>query len=462
MIWAPQPGPQVAAIDATWCPELFFGGSRGGGKSDFLLGDYAQDIDTYGKNWQGILIRRTYPELQEVIRRSFEIYTILGGTWHEQAKEWRWSNGACLRMRYLENLQDATRYQGHQFTWIGWDEITQWPEPHAYQMLFACLRWAEADVPTKRIRVTGNPGGSGHNWVKERFIDPHRTGYKVIQDAGSSWRRMFIPSRVEDNRILLARDPQYIERLNLVGSKELVRMWLAGDWDVVPGAYFEVAERHIFDPFPIPRHWPIHVGFDWGHASPFCCLWAAVSSGKDDSGKEVRFPKGALLYYREAYGREMDNPAIGKLLRSMQPEWEDPARRVADPSIFTEDGGPSIAEQIRANGAGYLFTDADNTRLAGWSQIRQRLNADPPLMYISTACANLLRTLPALQHDPKKLEDVDTTQEDHAADAARYLAMSRPLSPTEFAKPPPAAMHGRVRVAAYVKQVRKVTNQPRI
>ena len=117
--WRPQEGPQLEAVLATWADELFFGGARGGGKSDFLLGDFLQDVPRYGRNWQGILFRRTYPELQEIILRTNAIFPRTGAKWHEQRREWEWPNGAKLRMRYLERNADASRYQGHQYTWIG-------------------------------------------------------------------------------------------------------------------------------------------------------------------------------------------------------------------------------------------------------------------------------------------------------------------------------------------------------
>jgi hypothetical protein len=110
------PGPQTEAILATWCPEIFYGGAAGGGKSDFLLGDFLQDVPVYGQHWKGVLFRRTYNELEDLIRRSREIYPQTGAVWHEQAKSWTWPNGALLRMRYIERDADATRYQGHAYT----------------------------------------------------------------------------------------------------------------------------------------------------------------------------------------------------------------------------------------------------------------------------------------------------------------------------------------------------------
>lgn len=430
-MWAPQPGPQADAISARWCPELFFGGARGGGKSDFLLGDFLQDVGQ-GVAWQGIIIRRTYPELQQLIRRSLAMYQGTGGEWHEQAKEWRWSNGACLRFRYLESVKDASRYQGHEYTWIGWDEITQWPTLEAYNMLMACLRSPLA-VDCKRVRSSGNPGGAGHLAVKQYFIDPAPGGYRSLDNG-----RMFIPSKVTDNKILLKNDPEYIQRLERSGSSELVRMWLAGDWNVIAGAYFsEFGQHHVVEPYALPRHWLRFRAFDWGHAEPFCCLWGALSDGVElsSTGKHLAssVSKGAIVVYREWYGWDgrpnvgmrAQNEAIARGIIEREKE-EKIAFGVADPSIFKEEGGPSIAEVIRA--AGCSFDRADNERVAGWSQIHGRLKAER--LQIFNTCTHLIRTLPALQHDDKKPEDVADGYEDHAPDALRYLCMARPWTQT--------------------------------
>jgi hypothetical protein len=436
-VWSPQPGPQADAIAADWCPELFFGGARGGGKSDYLLGDFLQDVPKYGGAWRGILFRRTYePELKEILLRSQELYPQTGATWHEKDKTWRWPNGAFLRLQYLEREQDASRYQGQQFTWIGWDELTQWPSDVAYRMMFACLRSA-AGVATKRVRGAGNPGGPGHQWVKGRFIDPAPRGFELINDG--PWERIFIPSRVQDNAILMASDPDYAARLQGAGSAELVRAWLEGDWSVVSGAYFPEwsPDRHVVEPFEIPQHWARFRSMDWGSARPFSVGWHAVSDGSDS-----RFPRGALIRYREWYGMKPGSPNVGLKLTAeavaqgiREREPERVGMGVADPAIFAEDGGPSIAQRMA--GAGVLWRRADNKRvpgagaMGGWDAVRARLVGEDgkPMLYVFSTCRDLIRTLPALQHDTLRPEDVDTDGEDHAADELRYACMSRPWVP---------------------------------
>ena len=435
--WSPQPGPQADAIAADWCPELLYGGAAGGGKSDFLLGDYLQDVLRYGGAWQGVLFRRTVRELEELLSRAHHLYPATGAKWEATAQRWRWPNAAVLRLRYLDRDADATRYQGHAYTWIGWDELTQWATPFAYRYLRARLR-AATPVPTKRIRATANPGGVGHQWVKAMFIDPAPTGYTPIPDPATGTERLFIPSRLHDNRILVAADPGYEGRLRGLGSPELVRAWLDGDWTVVTGAYFPEfsTARHVVPPRPLPRHWTRFRALDWGSAKPFAVLWSAVSDGTDPA-----FPPGALVVYREWYGMEPGRPDTGLRLPSdavaagiLARETPDEriAYSVADPRMFGSDDGPSIAERMMRRGV--ALSRADNARVAGagaisgWDQLRARLRGEDgvPGLFVFGACTHLIRTLPALQHDPARPEDLDTRGEDHAADALRYGCMSRP------------------------------------
>ena len=127
MAWTPQTGPQTTAIEAARdVDELFYGGAAGGGKTDYLLGDFLQDVGQ-GACWQGILFRRTYPELDEIVQRSLEIYPLVGGEYRASTPpEWRFPGGAVLRLRSLDSDLEFPRYQGHTYSWIGWDELPNW------------------------------------------------------------------------------------------------------------------------------------------------------------------------------------------------------------------------------------------------------------------------------------------------------------------------------------------------
>lgn len=378
----------------------------------------------------------SYPELEELIFLSRSIIPACypGSEWFQQPKTWRLPNGAELRMRNLEAVNDAAHYQGHSYTYIAFDELCSWKDDGAYRMLMATLR-STAEVKHKRIRCSANPGGPGHAWVKARFIDPAPLGYEPIIDEATRQVRVFIPSRLEDNRILMLRDPNYVERLKGVGSPELVRAWLEGDWSVVVGAYFpEFGPHHVRRPFAIPRQWLRFKALDWGSARPTCCLWVAVSDGVVPN-----VPVGALVVYREMYlsqgpnvGLRLTVEQVADRLHEAEIGDEKMAYAVADPAIFATDGGPSIGERFAARHQ--LFRPADNRRTgklgasAGWDLVRQRLIGDDgvPMLYLFSTCTNLIRTLPVMQHDQARPEDLDTNAEDHAVDALRYACNSRP------------------------------------
>lgn len=429
--WVPQEGAQTSAIMAAWCDELFFGGARGGGKSDFLLGDYLQDIDL-GSAWRGILFRKTYPELEELQMRARELFTPLGAVYKSSksadypfADCWYFPGGATLKMRYLKLDSDADNYQGHQYLWIGFDELTNHATPYAYNKLKACLR-SGAGIPG-RIRSSGNPGGKGHIWVKARFIDISPP-YSAYTDPETGLTRMFIPSKLTDNKYL--RDnKQYVALLKSSGSKELVRAWLEGDWDIVAGAFFDCwdRERHVIKPFRIPSEWTRFRSFDWGSAKPFSVGWWAISDGG------LHLPKNAIVRYREWYGAKEPNVGLKLTAEAIaqgivkREKGESIAYGVADPACWKEDGGASHAERMAKEGA--KFRPADNSRVSGWDEMRQRFigEDDAPAIYCFDTCVDSIRTIPLLQHDEHNPEDLDSEMEDHAADDWRYACKSRPF-----------------------------------
>lgn len=446
-LWEPQPGPQSLAVAAQFVTELMFGGARGGGKSDYLLGDFLQDIDL-GDKWRGIVFRKSHPELEELITRAKQIYSAYGAVYKVADRTFIFPSGSTLKMRHVDNESDCDKYQGHQYSWIGWDELTNWPNLNSYKKIKACLRSAvDGGVEFKRIRCSANPGGVGHHAVKMYFVDPNPLGMELLENTdedGFTTTRMFIPSKVRDNKILMANDPGYISRLREIGSPELVRAWLDGDWSVITGAYFPEfsLQKHVLSAFKLPMHWLRFRSMDWGSATPFCVLWHAVVSEAYELPDGRYLPAGAIVTYRELYGWN-GTPNVG--LR-----W--PATRVAqeikraetgdgltygviDPSAYSNQSGPSHAERMA--GEGVLFRKADNNRIGGWDMVRDRLcgiEGDPdkdygvgqPMWYVFAQCVHIIRTLPALQHDLNDAEDCDTDGEDHAPDTLRYGFMSRP------------------------------------
>lgn len=445
ILWAPQMGPQKALID---CPisEVFYGGARGGGKTDGVIGKYALKEQRYGKHFNAIIFRRELPMLDDLIERSHEIYGPLGGVFNDQKKTWRMPNGGRLRFRPLERIRDAEKYQGQNLTDCGVEEVGQYPDPAPIDRLHGVLRSAQG-VPTQLL-LTGNPGGPGQLWLKARYIDPAPNGFKVLRRLlpnGKEHKYVFIPSKLKNNRALLANDPEYINRLYLVGNEALVKAWLDGDWNAIEGAFFDDWHQDmILDPFSIPEHWTRLVSFDWGSAKPFSVGWWAVASD-DYIHHGQRIPRGALVRYREWYGAKKENgetvPNVGLKLTAEQVGAGIKERMdervhdwVADPAIFSEDGGPSIAERM-----GLPFRPADNRRVSqrgamgGWDMMRHRMRGG--MLFCFSTCVDSVRTIPVLQHDDMKPEDLDTAAEDHAADEWRYLCMSRPWISKEPGKP---------------------------
>ena len=126
VIWAPQPGPQTALL---MCPvfELFFGGARGGGKTEGMIGDWLQHSALYGEDAIGIFVRRTLTQLSEVIARTKQLFTKIGGKYNAQRSEWLMPTGARLRFVYLERDSDADNYMGHNYTRVYIEEVTNFP-----------------------------------------------------------------------------------------------------------------------------------------------------------------------------------------------------------------------------------------------------------------------------------------------------------------------------------------------
>jgi hypothetical protein len=463
VVWAPQAGPQEALITCPY-PLIGFGGARGGGKTDGVLGMFGLKQKLYKQNFNAVFFRREMPQADDLIERAMQLYVPLGATFQAQKRQFTFPDGGRLRFRPLYNDADAAKYQGQNLSDAAVEEAGNYPDPAPIWKLFGALRGGAIDQPIQLI-LTFNPGGAGHYWLREKFVKPAPLGMKRLEwklDTGDNIPYVYIPSRITDNQILLAKDPQYIQRLHMVGSAELVRAWLEGDFEIHAGSYFpEFGQKHIVAPFPIPQHWQRYLAFDWGFRSPYCAVWGAISSGKDDSGKEVPYPKNSIVIYRELMAKGQDNVTIGENI-GQRCSGETISRAVADPSIFSNEGGPSIHDQIKPGLIKHrvpIFQRGDNDRLSGWSQIRQRLQEN--MIFFFSTCNYLLDTLPALQVCPKRPEDVDTTGEDHGADALRYLCKERLLEST-YKKADEPIQKGLLKVQQYVQQVRAEARRARL
>lgn len=436
--WRPQDGPQFEAITAKWNAELFFGGARGGGKSDFLLGDYLQDVYEYGAAWRGILFRKTFPQLEDLIVRSKEIYprAYPGAEFREQSKTWHFPNGAFLRMRSLERDAQADNYIGHQYVWIGWDELPTWATATPYLKLLACLR-SPADVPVKRVRSTGNPGGVGHVWVKQRFVGLNNAfAWKPRWDRDAELWRLFIPSKVQDNRIMLRSDPGYVARLRAVAgvSDALVKAWLEGDWDVIAGAYFDCFGPHCILPADEIRPdswWPFWMGGDWGFKHSTAVYWCTtddrgrtivtnemVTSGKSAeelaemiAGQSQGMKIDDFWFSPDAFAQRTDAETVGDQLGNALTPYGLPY--------------PARASNDRIGGAQLMYKLFKHKDGPEPPEGQPDLRAPDPQLLVSTKCEELINILPAIVHDPDKQEQTLKMDGDDPYDGVRYGVYSK-------------------------------------
>jgi len=475
-VWSPQPGPQTALLT---CPvaEVCYGGARGGGKTDGVLGEWASHAAEYGADAIGLMVRRKRTELVETIERSKALYTPLGASFNDQKSMWTFPNGARLRFAYLERDADAEGYQGHSYTRVYVEECGNFPSPTPIFKLMATLR-SGAGVPCRMV-LTCNPGGPGHQWVKARYIDPAPLGFHPITETFVNpftreridRTRIFIPSLITDNKYLGA---DYVATLQQVGNDNLIKAWLLGDWNIVEGAFFDTwSSLNVVKPFPVPEDWLRFRAADWGYGAPFSMGWYAVAG---DDAHEFGLRRGCLVRYRELYAMKPGQPNVGLRLTTEQLSerikemsgGEKYAFSVIDPAAFSENGGPSIAERFAR--AGVVFKRGDNRRMGargamgGWDMVRARIigEEDHPMFVNFSTCTELTRTLPILQHDPDRPEDLDTKQEDHAADELRYACMSRPWVPKKKpAEQPPRTVYEITMNEAWEK-LREPTHRERI
>ena len=426
VIFQPNEGPQTEFLAASE-REVFYGGARGGGKSYAMLVDPLRYCDK--QKHRALLIRRTMPELRDLINHSQQLYSKAypGAKWREQEKEWRFPSGARIEFGYAENLTDALRYQGQSYTWIGIDELPQYPTQDIYNFLRSSLRSVDPEIPVF-MRATGNPGNIGSQWVKEMFVDPSKPNSKFdieIQTPNGVKKisRRFIPAKLQDNPYLMQTDDYYAMLASLPEVQR--KQFLDGNWEAFEDSSFPEFNKdlHVVKPFDIPRGWMKFRAADWGYSSPACCLWFAIDFDNN------------IFIYREYYTKKLTADLFAQRVVKLE-EGEYIRYGVLDSSTWARRGdiGPSIAETMIQEGCRWRPSDrSPKSRIAGKLEIhkRLRLNEDTgfPTLFIFSNCLNLIRTLPMLPTDKNNPEDVDTHAEDHAYDALRYGCMSRPIHP---------------------------------
>jgi hypothetical protein len=414
IIFKANEGPQEDFL-AAGETDVLYGGSAGGGKS------YAMIVDplrfAHKPAHRALILRRSMPELRELIDKSRELYpkAFPGCKYREVEKLWNFPSGAKIEFGFLERDADVYRYQGQAYSWIGFDEITHLPTEFSWNYLASRLRTTDPDI-TPYMRCTANPGGVGAHWVKKRYISPAPPNDSFLGADGIT--RKFIPARLQDNPYL-AYDGRYEQMLKSLPPAQRKQL-LEGDWDVAEGAAFTEFERplHVIAPFEIPIHWERIKGIDYGYASESCCIWGAVDPSD-----------GTLIIYRELYRKGLLGTELAQLLTEM--EISDPmsVRGVLDTACWSRTGttGPTVGETLVR--AGHKLRPADKNRIAGKIQIHEYLklqNSGRPRIQIFNTCPNLIRELQSIPLDKNNPEDVDTHASDHAYDALRYLVMARP------------------------------------
>jgi len=424
VIFKPNGGPQTEFLAASE-REVFYGGARGGGKSYAMLVDPLRYCSR--PHHRALLIRRTMPELRDLISKSQLLYSKAypGAKWREQEKEWRFPSGAKIEFGYAENMTDVLRYQGQSYTWIGIDELPQYPSPDIYNFLRSSLRSVDKDIPVY-LRATGNPGNIGSQWVKEMFVDPAEPNsafeIKIDTPVGvKTITRRFIPAKLQDNPYLMQTDDYYAMLASLPDIQR--KQFLDGDWDAYEDSAFPEFSKttHVVEPFEIPKGWYKFRAADWGYSSPACVLWFAVDYNNN------------LWLYRELYTSKVTADIFARQVLELE-AGEYIQYGVLDSSTWAKRGdvGPSIAETMIQQGCRWRQSDrSPKSRISGKLEIHKRLliNDKEPGLRIFKNCRNLIRTISTLPTDKKNPEDVDTNAEDHAYDALRYGCMSRPMHP---------------------------------
>lgn len=444
---------QGLALEAT-ATEILYGGAAGGGKSHLMRCASILWCSTI-PGLQVYLFRRIKEDLIKNHVEGPKGFRSMLAPWvvHGFCKildeEIRFWNGSKIYLCHCKDEKHRFKYLGAEIHVLLIDELTTFSEI-IYRFLRSRVRAVGLPKLKKeykgkfpRILCSSNPGNIGHLWVKKAFIDGVvPMDVRKMADSDGGMTRQYIPAKLSDNPSMTNDDPDYRLRLKGLGSESLVRAMEDGDWDVVEGAFFDCwCEDNILRPFQIPTEWLRFRSFDWGSSKPFSVGWWAVVTDDYPSDNGL-LPRGALVRYREWYGSKRDNAGLslpneglkmtaGEVAIGIQSreKGERMSYGVADPSIFSEDGGPSIAERMRP----VIFKKADNKRVAargrmgGWDQMRSRIKGDErPMIYVFNTCVDSIRTIPALQHDTNLPEDLDTNAEDHAADEWRYACMSRP------------------------------------
>lgn len=488
VIWRPMPGSQEAFLASSPIFEVLFEGTRGGGKTDCLLMSFCMHVGKgHGSAWKGILFRQTYKQLSDVITKTKKWIPQIwpDAKFNHSEHTWTWPTGEQLLLRQFNKPDDYWNYHGHEYPWIGWEELCNWPMDDGYKRMMSCCRSSKIGMP-RMVRATTNPYGPGHNWVKDRFQpgamnmvvrrikEKLQLATEVIE---TEITRLTIRSTIDENLALLKADPGYKAKIAESARNEAERKaWLEGSWDIVAGGMFDDVWNPRFNVVPdfdIPQRWRITRSFDWGESKPFSVAWWAISNGDDVQLRDGTWRgtiRGDIFRIKEWYGwtgkpneglrmlaTEIAEGIVERELREgwrrTGENWCRVKRGIADSQIFAAENGNCIAtdmkNKVRLDDGnkypGIQWSPADKrpgSRSTGWTQMRQMLKSAAPTMketkdgrtvylprenrglFVFESCSHFIRTVPVLPRDEKDLDDVNTEAEDHVADECRYLIRS--------------------------------------
>lgn len=429
VIWEPLAGSQTLSLT---CPAniIQFDGSRGPGKTDAQLMRFRRCVGQgYGRYWRGIIFDREYKNLDDLVSKSMRWFPeFKDGARFLSSKSdyrWVWPTGEELLFRAIKKDTDYWGYHGQEFPFIGWNELTKYPNDNLFEMMMSCNRSSflpsehpifVGDDPNPtylpelplEVFITTNPHGVGHNWVKKRFVSPAKPGQivrKTInvfnprtqrrEEVTKTQVRLFGSYR--ENKYL---SPEYVAELESITDPNKRRAWLFGDWDIIAGGMFDDVwdkDRHVIAPFDIPHNWRLDRSLDWGESKPFSVGWWAESDGSDvrlSNGQWISTVKGDLFRIAEWYGWT-GKPNQGLRMLATEVAEGIVEREIqlgiygrvqpgpADNSINDVDNGKSIATDMakvvkleRKRYKGVTWTRSDKnpgSRKAGWKQIRQAL-----------------------------------------------------------------------------------------